>query len=124
VVSRLKTRANLMRSHINRYYFIRKHYGTFALHLFRPIMTAGAMLRLLTYVVVWLACPGRRAEAGRKVIADCRILLRGVARTPDALPDDLRREHTNAELRPIQRWGISEPRGRVGLSSCAGNRPA
>lgn len=102
VTSNVKTRSNLLRSHINRYYFIRKHYGNLALHVFRLIMTAGALLRLLTYAVVWLVSPGRRPEAGPKVDAYRKIVLLGVAARPEGLPDDLRRESAGVDLfRPV-----------------------
>ena len=39
----VKTYANLLRNHINRYYFFRKHYGDAAVHALRPIMSAGAL---------------------------------------------------------------------------------
>jgi len=98
VVSNVKSRGNLLRSHINRYYFIRKHYGNVAVHMFRFIMSAGAMLRLLKYVAVWLVSPGRRPEAGPKVDVYWRIVLLGAAAHPDVLPDDLRRQHPDFDF--------------------------
>jgi GT2 family glycosyltransferase len=98
VTSNVKTHANLIRSHINRYYFIRKHYGTAASLAFRLIMTAGTTLRLLKYISVWLAMPNRRREAAPKVSAYWKIALLGVAPHPEALPDDLRREHATFDL--------------------------
>jgi GT2 family glycosyltransferase len=83
----------LIRHHINRYYFIRKHYGNVAVHLFRLIMTAGATLRLLKNIAVWLASPNRRAEAEPKIEAYWRVVRLGAAARPDALPDRLRREN-------------------------------
>jgi GT2 family glycosyltransferase len=83
----------LIRTHVNRYYFIRKHYSNVAFHLFRLIMSAGAMLRLLYYLAVWLVSPDRRPEAGLKVKAYLTIVRLGAAVRPDALPDELRREN-------------------------------
>jgi N-acetylglucosaminyl-diphospho-decaprenol L-rhamnosyltransferase len=97
VATAVKSRANLLRSHINRYYFIRKHYGNVALHLLRFIMSAGAMLRLLKYTAVWLFSPGRRPEAGPKVDAYWRIVLLGTKARPEDLPDELRRQYANSE---------------------------
>ena len=91
----VKSFRNLIRSHINRYYFIRKHYGNGAMNWFRFIMSAGSMLRLLRYAAVWLVNPGRRPEAGPKVDAYWRIVLRGAAVHPEDLPDDLRRDHVD-----------------------------
>jgi hypothetical protein len=83
----------LIRHHINRYYFIRKHYGNGAVHLFRLIMSAGAILRLLKNVALWLASPDRRPEAGPKIGAYWRVVRLGAAVRPDALPDKLQREN-------------------------------
>jgi GT2 family glycosyltransferase len=95
VASKVKSLRNLIRSHINRYYFIRKHYGNAAVHGFRVIMSAGAMLRLLNYAAVWLVSPDRRPEAGPKVEAYWKIVLLGAAAHPEDLPDDLRRENAD-----------------------------
>lgn len=99
-VSIVKSYRNLIRSHINRYYFIRKHHGNGAVHLFRLIMSLGAMLRLLKYVALWLARPDRRPEAAPKVKAYWKIALRGTSARPEELPDDLRRESTNFDFVP------------------------
>ncbi len=52
----VKTYNNLVRNHINRYYFFRKHYGTAALQALRPIMSLGALLRLVNYGAAWIFC--------------------------------------------------------------------
>lgn len=100
VASRVKSYGNLMRSHINRYYFVRKHYGNLAVHAFRFIMTVGSMLRLLKYAALWLASPQRRPEAAAKVTAYWKIMLLGAAPHPEQLPDHLRAEHVDFELVP------------------------
>jgi GT2 family glycosyltransferase len=92
VGSAVKSESNLIRGHLNRYYFIRKHYGDLGVLAFRPIMTAGATLRLFTYVTVWLASPPRRPEAAPKVAAYWKIALRGLAPRPEALPGELLRQ--------------------------------
>lgn len=101
VASKVKSRTSLLRSHINRYYFFRKHYGNAAVQAFRPVMTAGALLRLATYATVWLTDPARRQEAGPKVEAYCRIALLGLLPHPETLPDELRRESVTLDLLPI-----------------------
>ena len=98
----VKTLGNLIRSHANRYYFIRKHYGNGAVHVFRLIMSVGASLRLLKYAVLWLVSPDRRPEAGPKVEAYWKTALLGAAVRPEDLPDDLRRETAEFDLfRPV-----------------------
>ena len=100
--TKVKSYRNLIRHHVNRYYFFRKHYGAAAMHALRPVMSAGALLRLMSYAAIWLARPGRRPEAGPKVAAYLKIMLLGVAARPDGLPDALQRENEafGAQLRP------------------------
>lgn len=89
VASSVKTHANLIRSHLNRYYFIRKHYGDAALFRFRAIMTLGSLARLTRYVIAYLFDPARRPEAGPKIAAYLSVAARGFARRPEALPPEL-----------------------------------
>jgi N-acetylglucosaminyl-diphospho-decaprenol L-rhamnosyltransferase len=98
VMSNVKNYRNLIISHINRYYFIRKHYGNVALHVFRLMMSIGAMLRLLNYIAVWLVSPERRPEAGPKVKAYWKTMLLGAAAHPEEQPEELRREKASSEL--------------------------
>jgi GT2 family glycosyltransferase len=95
---RVKTHRNLIRAHVNRYYFIRKHYGNRAVNVFRLIMSTGATLRLLKYGAVWLVSPNRRAEAWPKVTAYWNIVLLGAAPHPEGLPEELRRENGEYNL--------------------------
>jgi GT2 family glycosyltransferase len=91
-----------IRFHVNRYYFIRKHYGNVAFHVFRLIMSLNAMLRLLNFLVVWLVDPDRRPEAKVKLEAYPKILLLGFAARPDELPDELRRESNDFNFVPAR----------------------
>jgi GT2 family glycosyltransferase len=83
----------LVRYHVNRYYFCRKHYGNTAVQGLRPIMTFGAFLRFCKHGAVWLLSPGRRSEAGPKVEAYWKVMLLGAAGRPDNLPKDLWRQN-------------------------------
>jgi GT2 family glycosyltransferase len=96
--NRVATYKNLIRGNVNRYYFIRKHYGAAAYHLFRVIMTAGAMLRLVKYAAMWLVRPERRPVAGPQVAGYWKTALLGAAAHPEELPEDLRRENASAAL--------------------------
>lgn len=58
---------------------MRKHRWPAAFTLFRAIMSVGAMLRILNYVVVWLLSPNRRLDAGLKVKAYWKITLLGAS---------------------------------------------
>jgi GT2 family glycosyltransferase len=94
----VKSYSSLIRFHINRYYFMRKHYGNGSQRKFRVIMSAGSMLRMWTYMAIWLLSPERRPEAVPKVKAYWKTVLMGVSRRPDGLPDELRRENDVFEV--------------------------
>lgn len=83
----------LVRSHINRYFFFRKHYGRLAQGLLRPIMTVGACLRLLKFLGLYCLAPARRPEAGPKIRGYAKIALLGFARQPWRLTPELRRQN-------------------------------
>ena len=72
----------LMRAHINHYYFFRKHYDVLTQILLRPVLSIGAVLRLLKFLPLLLFAPARRAEAAPKVRAYMRIMLLGLMRRP------------------------------------------
>lgn len=95
VATAVKSEANILRLHVNRYYFMRKRYGSLSMHLLRPIMSAGATLRLLKFASLWLLRPERRPEAAPKIAAYWKVVLLGVARRPDRLPDSLARAYAN-----------------------------
>ena len=83
----------LMRSHINRYFFFRKHYSPLQQALLRPIMTMGACLRLLKFLSVYALAASRRAEAGPKIRAFARIAMLGLTRRPWRLTAKLQRQN-------------------------------
>jgi GT2 family glycosyltransferase len=93
VVRPIKSYETLVRYHVNRYHFCRKHYGNSAVQALRPIMTFGAFLRLCKHGAAWLLSPGRRPEAGPKLRAYWKVMLLGVAARPDTLPQTLRRQN-------------------------------
>jgi hypothetical protein len=93
VVRTAKGYETLIRYHVNRYYFCRKHYGHAAAQGLRPIMSFGALLRLCKHGAIWLLSPGRRPEAGPKVEAYWKVMLLGAAAQPDKLPEVLQREN-------------------------------
>ena len=100
IVSKVKSYRNLVRSHVNRYYFIREHYGGVAVQVFR-LVSMGAMVRLLN-VVVWLVIPVRRLEAGPKVAAYRKIVQLGVAVHPEDLPEERRAREPKFQLASVR----------------------
>jgi hypothetical protein len=89
IMSRVKSYKNLIRWHVNRYYFFRKHYGQGTMNLLRPIMVIGALVRLGFFSIVFLANPRRRSEAGPKVRAYLRVIGLSLSPTPYRLPQEL-----------------------------------
>lgn len=84
--SSFKSYTNLMRSHINRYYFMRKHHGNRAHTLFRAVMFLAAMTRFARFCVIFLVDSNRRAEAQVKLRAYINIAGLSFKRQPEALP--------------------------------------
>jgi len=91
IASKVKSYDNLMLSHVNRYYFFRKHYGPRARLLLRVALALGFLLRLSRYAAVWALDKGRRREAQPKLKAYFRLSLRNISAHPEELPEELRR---------------------------------
>jgi GT2 family glycosyltransferase len=77
---------NLLRYHVNRYYFFRKHYGAWAVTLLRPIMLVGALVRLAYYALIGIARPERREEARVRVRTFWDVIKLSVRPVPYRLP--------------------------------------
>ena len=90
----------LMRAHINHYYFFRKHHGALAQLLLRPVLSIGAVLRLLKFLPLLLFAPDRRAEAGPKVRAYACIALLGLKLRPWRLTPALARQNAVGKAEP------------------------
>ena len=90
----------LMRAHINHYYFFRKNYGLLAQILLRPVLSTGALLRLLKFLPLMLFAPARRAEAGPKLRAYVRIILLGLAPRPWRQTPALARQNAVSAAEP------------------------
>lgn len=91
--SAVKSYDALMRSHINRYFFFRKHYSPLQQTLLRPVMTLGACLRLFKFLVLYALMASRRAEAAPKINAFARIAVLGLTRQPWRLTAKLQRQN-------------------------------
>lgn len=96
----VKSFGALMRAHINHYYFFRRHYGVLAQLLLRPILSFGAVLRLLKFLPLLLFVPERRAEAAPKVRAYVRIALLGLRPRPWRLTTELAYQNAVAKAEP------------------------
>jgi GT2 family glycosyltransferase len=81
---------HLVRYHVNRFYFFRKHYGPAARLLLRPIMILGAVLRAARYLPVLLGPPERRATARARLRACAWVLRLSLSPRPHVMPPSLR----------------------------------
>ena len=90
-VTGVKSYPSIIRSYVNRFYFYRKHYSRLQQLLLRPVIAAGAAVRVVKFGLMWLLMPARRPETEPKLRAFARISVLAFHPTPWMLPDDLRR---------------------------------
>ena len=81
-----KPYVNIVRYHVNRYYYFRKHLGRARMLLLRPIMTLGAANRMMYFWLVWLASPSRREEARTRIKAFWTVMGLALSARPDEMP--------------------------------------
>ena len=84
-------RLNLVRYHVNRFYFFRKHYGAVPTLLLRPIMIAGTMARAVLYARLYLLKPELRDVARAKLKAYADVVRLSLSPRPWVLPARLQR---------------------------------
>jgi len=102
----VKRYSQIMREHINRYYFFHKHYSALACFLLRPIMSLGAILRCIKYLGIYATRPARRTEAGPRIRAFISVAGLAFLPRPYVLPGYLRKQNDVARL------ALSESRSR------------
>ena len=86
----VKRYSNLVRHHVNQYYFFHKHYSAASLLLLRPIMIAQAAVRFLRYVALYVLRPASRDVAAPRIRAFLKVMLLSVLPKPYNLPEDVR----------------------------------
>lgn len=86
-----KPYVNIVRHHVNHYYFFRKHLGRTRMLLLRPIMALGAANRWLYYLFVRLGDPSRRDEARVRMRAYLTVMRLAVSARPDEMPTGIGR---------------------------------
>jgi GT2 family glycosyltransferase len=87
-------RLNLVRYHVNRFYFFRKHYGALPTLLLRPIMFTGSLARAALYSALYLFKPELREVAGAKLKACGDVVRLTLSPRPYVLPARLRKPTT------------------------------
>lgn len=80
---------NLVRYHVNRAYFFRKHYGFPATLALRVLLVIGCLLRAMLYLVHIVLVPERRPACLAKLRAIAHVLKLCVSREPYRLPPAL-----------------------------------
>lgn len=83
---------NLVRYHVNRFYFFKQHYGLMAQLLLRPLMAVGSLLRLGLYAFKFVFDPDLRPVAAVKIRAFLWVLRLCVSPRPYVLPAVLQAE--------------------------------
>jgi GT2 family glycosyltransferase len=83
---RATNRLNLVRYHVNRFYFFHKHYGLAASLLLRPIMITGSALRALRYFALYLMEPGMRGVASVRLRVFADVIRLSLSPRPYKLP--------------------------------------
>lgn len=96
VNDRVKSYDAFIRSHVNRYYFFRKHHGQWATLCLRPMLSAGALLRCIKYVLLYILARHRRAEASAKLWGFLGVAGLGLRWRAHALPARLRQQNDDA----------------------------
>ncbi len=84
-------RLNLVRYHVNRFYFFRKHYGAVPTLLLRPIMLAGSVARAALYSGLYLLKPDLRDVARAKLKAYGDVVRLSLSPRPYVLPKRLQK---------------------------------
>jgi len=91
---------DIVRAHVNRFYFFHRHHPPSARALVRPIMAGGALVRILFYGGIALAVPVARREAWTRLRGFWRVARLSVARRPWELPKELREPGELDDQRP------------------------
>jgi hypothetical protein len=84
-------RLNLVRYHVNRFYFFHKHYGAVPTLLLRPIMAVGSMARAALYCGLYVFKPDLRDVARAKLRACGDVVRLCLSPRPYVLPTRLRK---------------------------------
>ncbi len=80
----------IVRSHVNRFYFFHKHYGSLQLFLLRPLMMLGALIRIAYFMPIYLFRQASRPLAAARLKGFWKVFLVGLSRRPYRLPATLR----------------------------------
>lgn len=83
----VKKHENLVRYHVNRFYFFRKHYGQMYFVLLRYLVFLAAASRLAYYGVLYAVAPQKRDVSRSRFVAFAAAMKLSVSRSPDYMPE-------------------------------------
>jgi GT2 family glycosyltransferase len=84
-----KRYVNLVRYHVNRYYFFHKHYNEVSLFILRPLMVCGVSLRIFYFLLLYLFKPIIRDIAKERIKAFCTVIRISLLPKPYNFPESL-----------------------------------
>jgi GT2 family glycosyltransferase len=80
----------VVRYHVNRFYFFKKHYGSLEVNLLRLIFLIGSFFRVVKYLGVYALISRKREEAAQKLIGYSKVIGLCLSRQPYKLPEEIR----------------------------------
>ena len=81
---------DIVRAHVNRYYFFHKHYSAVECFLLRPIMVIGALLRVAYFSALYVSNSKARDEAKTKIKGFWSVVRLSCVAQPFVLPKNER----------------------------------
>jgi GT2 family glycosyltransferase len=99
IYTRTRRYGDLVRAHVNKYYFFRKHRGRLANALLRPIMVVGALVRIGYFGALGVARPAWRTETTTRVRAFWRVVRLSLGRRPFEMPGELKTSVEKSSVR-------------------------
>ena len=79
----------LVRYHVNRFYFFKKHYGSLEVNLLRLIFFMGSLFRIVKYLGAYALVSRKREEAVQKLIGYFKVLGICLSPRPYKLPKEI-----------------------------------
>jgi GT2 family glycosyltransferase len=76
----------IVRAHVNRFYFVHKHYGRTQLFLLRPLVMLGALVRISYFLPLYIFHRASRQLAAARIKGFVRVLQVSLSRKPYCLP--------------------------------------
>ena len=85
-----RTYPQVLRYHVNRFYFFKKHYGLLEVNLLRFIFLMGSVFRIAKYLGVYALSSRGREEAVQKLIGHSKVIGLCLSSRPYDLPEEIR----------------------------------